>query len=51
MGAYDGTPGLVEEREAYGETTIVVERERLLEAARHLRDQRGLQLPLGRDER
>jgi NADH-quinone oxidoreductase subunit C len=35
---YDHLPGLVEERQEHRETTVVVERERLLEAARHLRD-------------
>lgn len=34
-------PGLVSETEAHGETTVVVERERLLEAATHLRDEEG----------
>ena len=34
-------PGLVEVREAHGETTIVVDTPRLLEAARHLRDELG----------
>ena len=38
---YDHVPGLVEERQAYGETTVVVEREQLLEAARYLRDEAG----------
>jgi NADH-quinone oxidoreductase subunit C len=31
----------VEATEAHGETTVVVERERLLDAARHLRDEEG----------
>ena len=34
-------PGLVERREAYGETTLVVERDHLVEAAIHLRDVEG----------
>ncbi len=34
-------PGLVERREAYGETTLVVETERLVEACEHLRDVDG----------
>jgi NADH-quinone oxidoreductase subunit C len=38
---WDAVPGFVEAREAYGETTVVVERERLLDAARHLRDEEG----------
>jgi NADH-quinone oxidoreductase subunit C len=37
----DAIPGFVEAKEAYGETTVVVERERLLDAARHLRDEEG----------
>ena len=41
MPAYDGVPGFVEEVEAHGETTVVVERERVADAARHLRDQAG----------
>jgi NADH-quinone oxidoreductase subunit C len=39
--SYDTVPGFVEERKAFGETTVVVERERLLDAARHLRDEAG----------
>ena len=38
---YDSVPGFLEQREAYGETTVVVERERLVEAAEHLRDELG----------
>jgi NADH-quinone oxidoreductase subunit C len=38
---YDGVPGLVETVEAYGETTLVVDPERLLEASTHLRDDLG----------
>ena len=34
-------PGLVERREAYGETTLVVEPARLVEACLHLRDEEG----------
>jgi NADH:ubiquinone oxidoreductase subunit C len=34
-------PGLVETREAHGETTLVVDTPRLVEAARHLRDELG----------
>ena len=41
MPGYDGVPGFVEEREAHGETTVVVEAERLLDAAHHLRDELG----------
>lgn len=39
--AYEDVPGFVEERTAHGETTVVVERERLVEAATHLRDVEG----------
>jgi NADH-quinone oxidoreductase subunit C len=39
--AFAGLPGFVEEKEGHGETTVVVERERLLEAARQLRDAEG----------
>jgi NADH:ubiquinone oxidoreductase subunit C len=39
--SYNGIPGLIEVREAHGETTVVVDRERLLDAARWLRDQAG----------
>jgi NADH-quinone oxidoreductase subunit C len=39
--AYADVPGFVEQKEAYGETTVVVERERLLDAAGHLRDAEG----------
>jgi NADH-quinone oxidoreductase subunit C len=38
---YERVPGLVEVNEALGETTLVVERERLGEAALHLRDELG----------
>jgi NADH/F420H2 dehydrogenase subunit C len=38
---WEDVPGFVEAREAYGETTVVVERERLAEAAIHLRDEHG----------
>ncbi|MFN2469511.1 MAG: NADH-quinone oxidoreductase subunit C [Gaiellaceae bacterium] len=41
VGRYAGVPGLIEIREAYGETTVVVEPERLLEACTHLRDELG----------
>jgi NADH:ubiquinone oxidoreductase subunit C len=37
----DGLPGLVEELEGHGETTVVVERERLRDAAFWLRDEAG----------
>src|SRR5581483_3427525 len=36
---FDGVPGLVETKEAHGETTLVVDPARLLEACRYLRDE------------
>jgi NADH:ubiquinone oxidoreductase subunit C len=39
--SWDTVPGYVSEHEALGETTVVVERERLVEAATHLRDEHG----------
>ena len=41
MTSLSGVPGLVEERTGHGEMTVVVERERLLEAAYWLRDEAG----------
>jgi len=38
---FEGVPGLVETREAFGETTLVVDPSRLLEACGHLRDAAG----------
>jgi NADH:ubiquinone oxidoreductase subunit C len=38
---YNSVPGFVERKDAHGETTVVVERERLVEAARYLRDELG----------
>ena len=38
---WEAVPGYLGEREAHGESTVVVERERLLEAARWLRDEGG----------
>ena len=38
---YDGVPGVVETREAFGETTLVVDPARLVEACTHLRDEEG----------
>jgi NADH-quinone oxidoreductase subunit C len=38
---YESVPGFVDQKEAHGETTVVVERERLVDAARHLRDEHG----------
>ena len=37
--AYEGVPGLVETRETFGETTLVVDPARLVEACLHLRDE------------
>ena len=41
MASYADVPGLVEQREAYGETTLIVDPARLLETCAHLRDERG----------
>jgi NADH/F420H2 dehydrogenase subunit C len=38
---FEGVPGLVETVEAHGETTLVVDPARLVEAAEHLRDVEG----------
>ncbi len=38
---YDGVPGLVETVEAHGETTLVVDAARVVEACTHLRDEQG----------
>ena len=38
---FEGVPGLVETKEAYGETTLVVDPARLVEAGRYLRDELG----------
>jgi NADH-quinone oxidoreductase subunit C len=39
--SYEGVPGVVETREALGETTLVVDPARLVEACTHLRDEEG----------
>ena len=41
---YEGVPGLVESREAYGETTLVVDPARLEEACLYLRDEESFNL-------
>ena len=38
---FEGVPGLVETREAHGETTLVVDPARIVEACTHLRDAAG----------
>ena len=38
---WDAVPGLVSVKEQHGETTLVVEPERLVEACTHLRDEEG----------
>jgi NADH-quinone oxidoreductase subunit C len=43
---YDGVPGLVETKEALGETTLVVDPARIVEAATFLRDELGFDLLL-----
>ncbi len=44
--SYDRVPGLVEAREAFGETTLVVDPARLAEACTMLRDEHGFNLLL-----
>jgi NADH-quinone oxidoreductase subunit C len=39
--SFEAVPGFLEERQAYGEATVVVDRERLVEAAEHCRDELG----------
>ncbi len=39
--AYEGVPGLVETKDTHGETTLVVDPARLVEACLHLRDEEG----------
>ena len=39
---FEGVPGVVETKEAYGETTLVVDPARLVEACLYLRDELGL---------
>jgi NADH-quinone oxidoreductase subunit C len=39
--AWEAVPGLVEVKESHGETTLVVEPERVVEACIHLRDEEG----------
>jgi NADH-quinone oxidoreductase subunit C len=41
---FEGVPGLVETREAFGETTLVVDPARLVEACTHLRDEHGFDM-------
>ena len=38
---FGGVPGYVETKEAYGETTVIVERPRVADAARYMRDELG----------
>jgi NADH:ubiquinone oxidoreductase subunit C len=42
--AYESVPGLIESREAHGETTLVVDPARLVEACTHLRDVEGFEM-------
>ena len=44
--SYEGVPGLVETREAFGETTLVVDPARVADACLHLRDELGFNLLL-----
>ena len=38
---YEGVPGLIETREAHGETTLVVDAARIVEVCTYLRDEKG----------
>jgi NADH-quinone oxidoreductase subunit C len=42
--SFEGVPGLVSVHEAYGETTLVVDPARLVEACTHLRDEEGFDM-------
>ena len=42
--SFEAVPGLVETKEAYDETTLVVDPARLLEACTHLRDEEGFDM-------
>ena len=42
--SWEHVPGYVSERESFGETTVTVEREQLLEAALHMRDEEGFNM-------
>jgi NADH-quinone oxidoreductase subunit C len=42
--SFEAVPGLVETKEAYGETTLVVDPARLLEACTYLRDEEGFDM-------
>ena len=39
--SYEDIPGRLETKESFGETTVIVELERLVDAARHVRDELG----------
>jgi NADH-quinone oxidoreductase subunit C len=41
---YDELPGFVEKTEAFGETTVTIERERIRDACEHARDELGFQM-------
>jgi NADH-quinone oxidoreductase subunit C len=41
MTTYDGVPGVVETKEAFDETTLVVDPARIVETCTHLRDEEG----------
>ena len=42
--SFEGVPGLVSTKEAYGETTLVVDPARLVEACTYLRDEEGFDM-------
>ena len=41
---YEGVPGVVRTKEQYGETTLIVDTPRLVEACLHLRDEEGFNM-------
>ena len=43
-GSLESIPGFVERKVAFGETTVVVDREQLVEAAEHVRDELGFNM-------
>jgi NADH-quinone oxidoreductase subunit C len=44
LSAYDELPGFVEQAEAFGETTITIERDAIRDACLHARDELGFQM-------
>jgi NADH:ubiquinone oxidoreductase subunit C len=42
--SWEHVPGYVSEKEAYGETTVMIERGRIADAALHMRDTEGFNM-------